>query len=252
MEDEKKTVDTEEVKATETAEKEPADTPELPDVPEEELLEAPKEEAPAEDTEAKEDAARTAAIDEMEKATQKALDAMREKDNPENAKVVDDAEEEAREIFDDFSKWMKDNTQPERLKAEFKVVSEKIAEVLENARKSAIAVSQSEDFKKTMESGKNFVLGTAGLIGDGLKFGYDKLMEIPELRKISDKVNDKVDDLRHSETLRSAVDRSEEGFNQFTNALFSGIKSFFTQPEAKEGKEDKHDLPDLPEDTDGE
>lgn len=65
-------------------------------------------------------------------------------------------------------------------------------------------------------------------------------MEIPELRKISDKVNDKVDDLRHSETLRSAVDRSEEGFNQFTNALFSGIKSFFTQPEAKEGKEDKH------------
>lgn len=69
-------------------------------------------------------------------------------------KVVDDAEEEAREIFDDFSKWMKDNTQPERLKAEFKVVSEKIAEVLENARKSAIAVSQSEDFKKTMESRK--------------------------------------------------------------------------------------------------
>lgn len=51
-------------------------------MPEEELLEAPKEEAPAEDTEAKEDAARTAAIDEMEKATQKALDAMREKDNP--------------------------------------------------------------------------------------------------------------------------------------------------------------------------
>lgn len=46
-----------------------------------------------------------------------------------------------------------------------------------------IETAESEQFKDTMQAGKDFVSGTAGMIGDGFKYGYDKLMEVPEFKK---------------------------------------------------------------------
>lgn len=220
---------------------------------EEPLLDAPeqKDELADKGEGASAEDARDAAIDEMEKATQKALDAMREKGNPDNEEVVDDAREKLEQIFADFAAWMKVNTQPERIKAEIKTVSDTVNDVLEKTREKVIEVSQNEQFKKTMESGKDFVIGTAGLISDGLKYGYDKLMEVPEFKKVSDAINSKVDDLRHSEKLKSAVEHGEENLHNFSSTLFKGILSFFdtndakTEDSAKEEK--KPDLPDLPD-----
>lgn len=252
MEDEKKAADTQ--AEPENAISSPESEAELPAPEKEELLEAPK----AEETDASQDApetdsAKAAAIDEMEKATQKALDAMREQGNPENEEVVDEAEDHLKKIFDDFSAWLKDNTQPDRIKAEMKVVADSVGEVLDKTREKVIEVSQNEQFRSTMESGKDFVLGTAGLVGDGLKYGYDKLMEVPEFKKISDAISAKVDDLRHSEKLRSAVEQGGENISSFNSSLFKSILSFFDEPaksaseaESKDSKDDLPDLPDLP------
>lgn len=213
-----------------------ADAP-VPSTPAEEKPE------PAADTDAD---ARAKAIDEMEKASQKALDAMREAGNTKNEEVVNEAEKKLEDIFAQLKTWMQTNTQPERIKAEMKAAADSVTKVLENTREGVIEVAQSEQFKQTMQSGRDFILGTGAMIADGLQYGYDKLLEVPEFKKAADFVNEKVDTLRHSEVLKSIVDRSQEGLNQFNDALFHGLKSFFSPEE----KTEKDDLPDLPEDND--
>lgn len=234
--------------------------PELPD-PKEQLLEAPEQpetaagqtdtalstEAPKAEP-VNDDDARAAAIDEMEKASQKALDAMRENGNEQNEEVIDEASKKLETIFDDLRRWMQQNTNPERMKAEFKAVGESVSEVLEKTRQAVITVSESDQFKKTMESGKEFIIGTGAMIADGLQYGYSKLMEIPEFKKASDFVDRQIDSLRHSEVLKTFVDRSAEGISQFNNAIFDGLKSFFSP--ADDHKPEKEDLPDLPEEND--
>lgn len=200
--------------------------------------------------------ARAAAIDEMEKASQKALDAMREAGNAKNDEVIDDAEKKLNDIFTQFKEWMQTNSHPERVKAEMKQVSDSVTNLLNKTRDGVIEVSQSEQFKQTMESGKDFVIGTGAMIADGLQHGYDKLLEIPEFKKAANFVEEKVDDLRRSETLKTLIDRSQEGINQLNNTIFSGLKAFFSP--AKDTKSTstttttatKVILPDLPEDPD--
>ncbi len=199
--------------------------------------------------------ARAAAIDEMEKASQKALEAMREAGNAKNDEVIDDAEKKLNDIFTQFKEWMQTNSHPDRVKAEMKQVSDSVTNLLNKTRDGVIEVSQSEQFKQTMESGKDFVIGTGAMIADGLQHGYDKLLEIPEFKKAANFVEEKVDDLRRSETLKTLIDRSQEGINQLNNTIFSGLKAFFSP--AKDTKSTsttttatKVILPDLPEDPD--
>lgn len=189
---------------------------------------------------------RAAAIDEMEKASQKALDAMRENGNEKNEEVVDEAQAELDSIFADFKKWLNDNAQPDHVKEEMKNVGDKVASLLEKTRETVITVSNSEQFKKTMESGREFILGTGAMIADGLQYGYDKLMEIPQFKSAADFVDGRVTELRHSEKLKNLVNKSEERLNNLNNAIFSGLKSFF-EPEEKKKEEPEEDLPDLPE-----
>lgn len=223
---------------------------------EEKTEEAVKEEPTSEEKVETDADARATAIDEMEKASQKALEAMREAGNAKNDEVIDDAEKKLNDIFTQFKEWMQTNSQPERVKAEMKQVSDRVTNLLNKTRDGVIEVSQSEQFKQTMESGKDFVIGTGAMIADGLQHGYDKLLEIPEFKKAAHFVEEKVDDLRRSETLKTLIDRSQEGINQFNNTIFSSLKSFFSP--AKEAKPTstptttatKVVLPDLPEDPD--
>ncbi len=200
--------------------------------------------------------ARAAAIDEMEKASQKALDAMREAGNAKNDEVIDEAEKKLNDIFAQFKDWMQNNSQPDRIKAEMKQVSDSVTNLLNKTRDGVIEVSQSEQFKQTMESGKDFVIGTGAMIADGLQHGYDKLLEIPEFKKAANFVEEKVDDLRHSEALKTLIDRSQEGITQLNNTIFNGLKAFFSP--SKETSQStpttatKVVLPDLPEEPDEE
>lgn len=244
MDDEKKVM--EPVEETETA----ADAPE-----------ADK----ADQAVSKAEEAKQAAIDEMEKASQKALEAMREQNNSANEQVVDEAQKKLDDIFVEFRAWMETNSQPDQVKANLKDLGEKVNSLLEKTRARVIDVAQSEQFKSTMESGKDFLVGTGAMIADGLKYGYDKLMEIPELKKAAGYVDKKVDKLRQSDVLKSVVEHSEQGINEFNNALFQGLKSFFSPKEepakpeeaapapqaaSDEAASAPEHLPDLPENED--
>lgn len=216
----------------------------------EEKTEAVKEEPTQENVETDADA-RAAAIDEMEKASQKALEAMREAGNAKNDEVVDEAEKKLEDIFTQFKAWMQENSQPDRIKAEMKHVTDSVNNLINKTRDGVIEVADSEQFKQTMESGKDFVLGTGAMIADGLQHGYDKLLEIPEFKKAANFVEAKVDDLRHSEVLKTFIDRSQEGINQLNNTIFDGLKAFFSPTPTKKStptQAPKVDLPDLPED----
>lgn len=191
---------------------------------------------------------RATVIDEMEKASQKALDAMRENGNDKNEEVVDEAKDQLDELFAQFKNWLEQNSQPDQLKKEMKEMSDKVSSLLEKTRQTVIDVSNNEQFKKTMESGREFLVGTGAMIADGLQFGYEKLKEIPQFKAATEFVDERIEDMRKSEKLKNIVDKSEEGFNHVSNAIFSGLKSFFKTDEAESnsnGEEDK--LPELPE-----
>lgn len=234
---------------------EPVSTPNnsVEEVAPQDVKEPEEKEEPAKEEKVETDAdARAAAIDEMEKASQKALDAMREAGNAKNDEVIEDAEQKLNDIFTQFKEWMQTNTQPERVKAEMKQVSDSVTNLLNKTRDGVIEVSQSEQFKQTMESGKDFVIGTGAMIADGLQHGYDKLLEIPEFKKAANYIEGKVDDLRHSQTLQTLIDRSQEGITQLNNTIFGGLKSFFAPAKEtpKPTTATKIVLPDLPEEQD--
>lgn len=184
---------------------------------------------------------KAAAIDEMEKASQKALDAMRENDNQENSEIVDEAEKKLDSIFDDFRNWFEANTQPEKVKENLEKLKTDTANLLNNTREKVIETADSPQFKETMQAGKDFVTGTAGMIGDGFKYGYDKLMEVPEFRKVAGKVDEGIDKLRHNESLKNLASAAEKGAAEFNEALFKGINSFFAP------KSEEDELPATPD-----
>lgn len=232
---------------------ETAPVPELPAGPEPEALPDPAQVKAEETEKAQQNAqdARSAAIDEMERASQKALDAMRETGNRKNDEVVEDAEKKLDDIFDQFRTWMKENTQPDRVKAELDKLAKDTAKVLNNTKEKVEEVASSEQFKSTMQSGKEFLVGTGAMISDGFKYGYDKLMEVPELKKAADKAEEGVEKLRHSAVLKNIVEGTEKGLNDFNSTIFNGLRSFFSDSSETQNTE-KEDLPDLPDQSSSE
>lgn len=68
-----------------------------------------------------------------------------------------------------------------------------IAKVLMETRDSVIALARSEQFKKTVEAGRDFVVGTGSMIADGVKYGADQLMKNPAISKVVTDVDSKLD-----------------------------------------------------------
>lgn len=182
---------------------------------------------------------KAAAVDEMEQASQKALAAMREDNNTRNEEVVDEAEQKIDDVYDSFRTWLNSNTSPDKLKEELEKVRVETARILNKTRENVIDVASSEQFKTTMQSGKDFLAGTGAMIGDGFKYGYDKLMEVPEFKKMAGKVDEGVDKLRHSDTLRTIVENSEKGLDDLNHAIFGGLKSFFDSSAKDDEKKDE-------------
>ena len=177
------------------------------------------------------DKVKAAAIDEMEKASQKALDAMREEDNTESDEIVTEAQEKVSTIFDDLRSWMNENTNPENIKSQMETVSREVAALLEETRKKVLDVAESDQFKQTVEAGKQFITGTGAMIADGLKYGYGKLMEVPELKKAADSFDENMNNFRKSGVAQEIISNAEKGVGDFNKALFGALNKFFAAPE---------------------
>lgn len=173
------------------------------------------------------------------------LETLREENNEENKKVVDDAKKKIDEILEELKVWAKDNVDPEKIEAAVNKAKTEVVDVLKTTKEKAIEVSESEQFRSTLNAGKDFLIGAGTLLADGIKTSADVLMKNEHIKKVVNEVDGKLDVLRESETLKNVVDSAEEVTGKVTEAIFGGMKKFFE-------KETKQTPPEIPTEEKGE
>ena len=161
-------------------------------------------------------------VENLEESSVKELNALREDNNSENQKVVDDAQKKLSDIFEDLRNVIQDNSDPEKIKENFNNSREKVLDILENTRKKAVEVSNSDNFKQTIDAGKDFLEG-AGL-----------LMSNDNIADFVNKANARLDVLRDSEGLKKGVDAAEELTNKVNQSVFGAIQKFFDKKGGEE------------------
>lgn len=173
-------------------------------------------------------------VENLEESSVKELDALREDNNSENQKVVDDAQKKLSDIFEDLRNVIQDNSDPEKIKENFNNSREKVLDILENTRKKAVEVSNSDNFKQTIDAGKDFLEGVGGMISDGFKAGADLLMSNDNIADFVNKANARLDVLRDSEGLKKGFDAAEELTNKVNQSVFGAIQKFFDKKGGEE------------------
>lgn len=165
-------------------------------------------------------------VDLLEEETMHALDSMHEENNFENDQVIDESREKIKHIFSELKDWCKENSDPETIREHIKQAAQESREVLKSTKEKVIEVSQSDQFKATMESGKDFLSGTVSMMSDGLKYGAQALMKNDSVRNFVETADQKLDAVRDNETVKKAVDKAEEVTTKVNDAIFTGIKNF--------------------------
>lgn len=204
---------------------------------------APKEnDAPQDTMEQQAEAEKVA--DQLEQESLNELQALREENNEQNEELVDEAEKKIREIYADFRKWVKINTEPERVKENLENAKDQTIEVLKATRAKAIEISESDDFRKAAGGIKDFLDGSAALIGEGLQYGKDQLKKNPFMKDVIDNVDNGIEKIRENEAIATVVDKAQELTENVTSAVFNGLKGFFEGKKAK--KEESAAAPEAP------
>ncbi len=165
-------------------------------------------------------------VQELEDEAMNQLETLKEENNKENDEVIQDAKEKIKAIFEDLQTWIKENTEPEKVKEGLNKAKEDTLKVLKATKEKAIEISNSEQFKNTISAGKDFLLGAGTLIGDGLKAGADALMKNDNIRNFVNTADEKLDVLRESEGLKNAVDSAEQISLKVGDTVFNGIRKF--------------------------
>lgn len=165
-------------------------------------------------------------VQELEDEAMNQLETLKEENNKENEEVIQDAKEKIKAIFEDLQTWIKENTEPEKVKEGLNKAKEDTLKVLKATKEKAIEISNSEQFKNTISAGKDFLLGAGTLIGDGLKAGADALMKNDNIRNFVNTADEKLDVLRESEGLKNAVDSAEQISLKVGDTVFNGIRKF--------------------------
>lgn len=177
--------------------------------------------------------------EKLEHETMYELTKLYEEGNEENEKIVNDAAKRLHDIFKQLNDWIITNTDPRQVKINLEKTAEQSKEILEETRKRVIAASDSPEFKKTVEAGKDFLTGTGQLIGEGLEYGKEQLSRNPFFKSLFEHVDEGVDKIRSDQNLADAVTRTQQGVDKLNNALFDGLRSFFTTPENHDDTEKK-------------
>lgn len=167
------------------------------------------------------------------------LATLEEKDNAENEKVINDAKDKIKAIFDDLQDWVRENTEPEKVKEGLNRAKDETVKVLKATKEKAVEISNSDQFKNTVSAGKDFLVGAGSLLGDGLKAGADALMKNDNIKNFVNTADEKLDVLRESEGLKNVVDSAEEVSQKVGDAVFGGIRKFLEPKDRVEPEESK-------------
>ena len=165
-------------------------------------------------------------VQELENEAMNQLETLKEDNNKENEEVIKDAKEKIKAIFEDLQEWIKENTEPEKVKEGLNKAKDETVKVLKATKEKALEISNSEQFKNTVSAGKDFLIGAGVLIGDGIKAGADALMKNDNIKNFVNTADEKLDVLRESEGLKNAVDSAEQITQKVGDAVFSGIRKF--------------------------
>ena len=174
-------------------------------------------------------------VDELEEKSLEELDSFREEDNKENEQVVDEGKKQIKDVFDDLRQILKENSDPEKIKENLTNAKDNVLNIVDTTRKKAVEVSNSDNFKQTIDASKDLIEGATGLIVDGFKTTTDILMSNDKIADLVDKADKRLDIVRESEGLKKGVDAAEELTDKFNKAVFGGIQKFFDKKD--EGSE---------------
>ena len=167
------------------------------------------------------------AVDSLEEKTLIELEEMTEKDNKENEKVIYDAQEEIKRIFTELRRWIIRNSEPEAVKENLEKAKDETVAVLKKTREKAIEASENEQFRKTLEAGKDFLTETGALVAEGFNVCKDILMSNEVVKDLVDKADSKLDVLRENKNLQDVAAKTYEATEKLNKAIFDGVKNFF-------------------------
>lgn len=180
-------------------------------------------------------------VEELKEEALTELSTLEEENNTENEKIISDAKEKIKAVFDDLQIWIKNNTEPEKVKEGLNKAKDESIRILKTTKDKAIEISNSEQFKNTVSAGKDFLVGAGTLIGDGLKAGADVLMRNENIKNIVDTADQKLDVLRENENLKNVVDAAEDVTQKVNDAVFSGIRKFFDKKDRTDTAAEQED-----------
>ena len=158
-----------------------------------------------------------AEVENIQKDVQTQLATFEEADNEENKRLLADAREKLQKLIADTSQWLKENTDREKI------------QLLTITKEKAIEVSKNEEFRATLHSGKEFIIGSGRLIASGVRAGADKLMENEKFASFVSKVNDKVEDIREDERVQEGAQRLRKGTMKLADRAYGGLKHFLNK-----------------------
>lgn len=165
---------------------------------------------------------------------QQELEELREKGNEENCRLIEDAKAKAKKLFVDSAKWLRENTERERLVENLSHFRSECIQLLGQTKDKAIEISQSEEFQNTLRSGKEFIVGSGHLLANGMRAGADKLMENEKISTLVNKVNDKVEVIKEDERVQDGAQRLRKGTMKIADRAYDGIKRMLNKEDEEE------------------
>lgn len=175
-------------------------------------------------------------VEELKEETISELNSMTEEDNQDNKRVLDDAKEKIDSIFKDLSDRVQ-NADADSIKEGMNNAKEEVLKVLNSAKEKVTEASDNENFKNTVNAGKDFLTGAGGMIGDAFQVASDKLMENDNVKNFVESADGKLDEIRENENLRKAVERAEDFTEKLSSTIFGYIKDFLDQDEKPKKEE---------------
>ena len=187
-------------------------------------------------------------VEQLHEEALSELDSMSEEGNTENKKVLEEARAKMDSIFKDLNQRVQ-GADKDKMKDNVNNAKDEVFKVLNRTKEKAVEVSQSDNFKDTMKSGKDFVSGAGTMLADAFKAGADTLMKNESIKNAVETADEKFDTLRDSEGLKNAIDKAEEVTGKVSETIFGAIKNFL-EPKERPVKEETEQVDSNEENND--
>lgn len=168
-------------------------------------------------------------IEHIQNDVQTQLTALEEENNEDNQRLIADAREKLEKLIRDALQWVKVNTEQEKLAENLTNLRKECVQLLTITKEKAIELSKNDDFRSTLQSGKEFIVGSGRLIASGVRSGADKLMEHEKFAAFVNKVNDKVEDIKEDERVQEGTQRLRAGTMKLADRAYGGLKRFLNK-----------------------